>query len=63
MDEWKPIETAPKDGSGVLAIIVGFEPTVAWWSEPIGWVFFDEMQGEYYPTHWMELPELPKEDM
>ncbi len=63
MSDWKPIETAPKDGTDILVFVPckGFEFHVA---------FFDKLwrgsTGEgceshlpCQPTHWMELPNLP----
>lgn len=28
---WKPIETAPKDGTWILAVVAGFVPAVCRW--------------------------------
>jgi hypothetical protein len=75
--KWLPIETAPKDGTDVLAcrmfqgqcIIIG----VARWDtcNPIGYAdrtdkeFTWRAQGTYLlfptPTHWMPLPPPPEE--
>ena len=75
--EWKPIETAPMDGTWIL--VTGFkkgkEKTIshmyavaAWYPiserrpELGGFWFFGDKDGLYVrePTHWMELPMLPK---
>lgn len=59
MSEWQPIETAPKDGRSFL---VGVEDR-----EFIDRAFFimdDQLiiiGGRYKPTHWMPLPDPPKE--
>jgi hypothetical protein len=64
MSKWQPISTAPRDGTDFLALIpfkkkhhqmVGRFPNegasfVSW---PGSW--------NYEPTHWMELPPIPKE--
>jgi hypothetical protein len=59
MSEWKPIETAPRDGSDVLIWcytgeigIAHFDyATFAWWHNLC----------EYPdPTHWMPLPPPPE---
>lgn len=70
--EWQPIKTAPKDGTVFAALsFVGKEPYVTagnfekWESETlIG--FHDHNASEWFedpdfwPTHWMPLPEPPK---
>lgn len=69
MSDWRPIETAPKDGTFILAVIAGFKPAVVrfmcapgrsdWidssdnWTSDIGGPFWE-------PTHWMPLPDSPK---
>lgn len=73
MTDWQPIETAPKDGTAILAWPIwggGFyspegETQIAYvmrWEERKSiWV---EASGEEYmqcsPTHWMPLPPAPK---
>lgn len=62
--EWRPIETAPKDGSYVLLFI---EKTTAqvfsgrWDNHPDCkcWVAGGYMRRQTKPTHWMPLPETP----
>jgi hypothetical protein len=61
MSEWKPIETAPKDGSDVLIWcytgeigVAHFDSaTFAWWSDLSTRECPD-------PTHWMPLPPPPE---
>ena len=72
--EWQPIETAPKDGTEILAY---FGPhtgvvQVSWNSPDYDgfklWVVDDRKHGPYYlrgysnpyPTHWMPLPPAPE---
>jgi len=69
MTEWQPIETAPKDGTRILAYgVCGYEDvagiaTVKWHRG--SWVCDPNEATEYdYEeckiTHWMPLPEPPK---
>jgi Protein of unknown function (DUF551) len=69
MTEWQPIETAPKDGTRILAYgRCGFDDisgiaTVAWIYEK--WVCDPNEATEYdyeecQVTHWMPLPEFPR---
>jgi hypothetical protein len=68
---WRPIETAPKDGTAVL--LGGCSPgpaiRIGWWgngrylSRTRGWER-DWTTGADYgfaPTHWMPLPDPPAE--
>ena len=64
---WMPIETAPKDGTGILGYqkIHGSELWVIGTMRyaETGWVFVEFHRGnteyEMYPTHWMPLPGPP----
>lgn len=72
--KWKPIESAPKDGTTILLYYPNEENAVTsgWW--------YEEYEGDEYkygywkvaslpshgcgcensePTHWMELPDIP----
>ncbi len=68
MSAWQPMETAPKDGTAILAVVDGEVEKVAWeivgadgWQT--GW-WLAHTDNEYYkpvePTCWMPLPELPE---
>lgn len=71
---WQPIETAPKDGTTILAVLrfrdgVLHEPLTIRWHESWGqWVMSGCMIGiqnnvkddeNMDPTHWMPLPDRP----
>jgi len=72
--EWQPIKTAPKDGSLILCAN-SMEIGIASWSTSLwvskkqndgtfgAWLTFDNRSDSETidPTHWCELPELPKE--
>lgn len=65
--EWKPIETAPKDGTDVLLFANDSIAIAAWqtdWPNRGEWAtgYSCADYGDYYvknPTHWMSLPEPP----
>lgn len=66
MSEWQPIDTAPKDGTTILAVD-GDVIAVVWWSvacDPAQWRDFGGLGAggidPFEPTHWMPLPEAPK---
>jgi hypothetical protein len=67
--EWKPIETAPQDGTWMLLYFAGpHYYKIAFWSEQSAdWYDWQGAQGVSAsltaygdrPTHWMLLPEPP----
>lgn len=63
--EWQPIETAPKDGdTRVLLGRIGYaeQMAVAWWSNRLdGWVTVIGGHTFSEASHWMPLPQPPKE--
>lgn len=68
MSEWQPIETAPKDGTRIVLATSDTAYAGRWAeSQYIGMWW---MSGDYVaafskmnpPTHWMPLPQPPKED-
>ena len=64
--KWQPIETAPKDGTWVLAywptMSITLYPKVAFnMGDEYGWETPDDY-GQIFPTHWMPLPEPPQPD-
>jgi hypothetical protein len=80
MSEWQPIETAPKDGTDIIAMYIHISTQIvhaAFWMscveglddpEDEGWWTYDwsevsrtKMTGWMTPTHWMPLPEPPKD--
>ena len=62
--DWQLIETAPKDGTEVLA---GYWASGCWWTELVEWSFYAtdwvNLEGPSYGvlTHWMPVPEPPVE--
>jgi hypothetical protein len=70
MSEWKPIETAPRDGKSILVAWDERIAIVAWqfqpnadWTESYSYWALDSADVDIdinVPTHWMPLPELPK---
>ncbi len=68
-NEWQPIDTAPKDGSDILAISDDLEIVTIWWNDDNNenddkgcWSnsFYGMGIEETKFTHWMPLPEPPK---
>lgn len=61
--QWRPIETAPEDGSEFMTYIPGMEGSDAFdfarWDEESGF-FWKDKCGFIYVTHWQPLPEPPK---
>ncbi len=61
MNEWQPIETAPKDGTHILGWCKRYGAIEVWWFQDMhyyaGWM--DSGDSEPEPSHWMPLPTLP----
>lgn len=64
--QWRPIETAPKDGRWLMVSAERWEPETACWSESVwltGWYCgggrSDSYGPSFEPTHWMPLPTPP----
>lgn len=53
---WRPIETAPKDGTEILASECGAIDVVKWWKGG----FREANNLRMHPDVWMPLPEPPK---
>ena len=65
MSEWRPIETAPKDGTQLLLCVGGWR-FIGWWGQQYGNLYppswCEGERGEnLQPTHWMPLPDAPEE--
>ena len=58
MSDWKPIETAPKDGTNILVYDGKYIRTATW--EGDRWNSVDLQEFYYKITYWMPLPEPPK---
>lgn len=71
--EWRPIESAPKDGTGVLLYGMPSEHAgVSWQKATVLSGYYDKLDGAWCsttsawdgpfvkPTHWMPLPPAPK---
>lgn len=64
--EWRPFETAPKDGTDLLVFHpeAGVSIVVYHWTHygdgPHRWQTTDGTVLTYAPTHWMPLPDAPE---
>lgn len=59
---WRPIDTAPKDGTLILGGKVGFVPFFCYWRDEKGGQWFSDHASGYWHdgvTHWMPVPESP----
>lgn len=61
---WRPIETAPTDGTPVLTCRAGshFDPIIASHDDSGRWGALESDMSMFWldtPTHWMPLPEPP----
>lgn len=63
---WRPIESAPRDGTGILVKLPDSDMphTAKFWrgSWTVAWDH-SELKGWDAPTHWMPIPELPSDSL
>lgn len=67
--KWKPIKTAPKDGTLVFATVGGAVPSIAKFKDGV-WRddALDSLRPDiagmyaYIPTHWMPIPKIDEDD-
>jgi hypothetical protein len=64
MSDWRPIDTAPKDGTRVLLWSNGFLVMVGAWLEHTGRVMAPTWWSNNVPiipgpTHWLPIPAIP----
>jgi hypothetical protein len=55
---WRPIESAPKDGTPILVYSDGATNAVIWHGKDLGWQPVEPPYGEW----WTPLPEPPTND-
>lgn len=52
---WRPIETAPKDGTKIIVAMDGMV-VISQWVDDWGW---PQLRIQSLATHWMPIPPLP----
>lgn len=67
--EWQPIETAPKDGTDILAVDLECgAPAVVYWNDNPAWncwclsAVLLSLSHETELSHWCHLPQPPKQE-
>lgn len=61
MDDWQPIETAPKDMTVIIGLLPNGDVTLVWYFAPssitFGWCRRGRGKiGSVKPTHWIPKP-------
>jgi len=66
---WKEISTAPKDGTPIIGYAGGEYTVVEWFGSEVGVGYWSlsvtgtyAEDGEWWPTHWHQIPKGPKEE-
>ena len=61
MSDWRPIATAPKDGTVILSWDGNVRMCVAWSTRDKCWFVYDDDNRDDWNdvTHWMPLPDPP----
>lgn len=60
MIEWQPIETAPKDIGAIIGSNGQWVLAMRWATNGMAWTS-EYHRSAVVPTHWMPLPNPPKE--
>lgn len=60
MNKWQPIETAPKDIGAIIGSNGQWVLAMRWATNGMAWTS-EYHRSAVVPTHWMPLPEPPKE--
>lgn len=54
---WQPIDSAPRDGTEILAFAHGFRQIISW---DVSWDHWSDLEGRVVrPTVWHPLPDFP----
>lgn len=60
MNEWRPIKTAPTDGTKFLAVTGNGKMRVDWFDATLSTSQNAKERGDDRYTHWMPLPAYPR---
>lgn len=58
-NQWRLIETAPRDGTRIIVSSFDDEPEMVFWEKYEGWCHWYGSLG-FIPTYWTPVPEKPK---
>lgn len=59
MSEWLPIDTAPQDGTEILASDYDAIEIVSWDQQDAWWDWFTRDGQSMFPSWWQPLPDHP----
>jgi hypothetical protein len=63
VQDYKPMEKAPMDGTVVLVLAGSRKPRAAYWDyKAEGWKFWHAPKEDCYPAYWTDLPADPPSD-
>jgi hypothetical protein len=63
VQDYKPIDTAPMDGTVVLVLAGSRKPRAAYWDyKDTSWKFWHAPKEDCYPSYWTAIPADPPSD-
>lgn len=64
MNEWQPIETAPKDMTEIIVLCGAKDVRLGWYFAPSSRTqhWHDHRGAKIKPTHWLPLPAAPEQE-